>query len=569
MKLRKPANRSVSSMLVEPPESLRGLPSDGLLEERIKWRHMIQACGENVRRYGTRMDTMWALRSAFNQARVLKKQQDVYCAKAESGLWGSIDSKFPENKDLELLVDVLRERVKVSSLCYEAVDLDAVVRLSNEFKFPIASFHHAAEAYLVPDVLKRTWGGTPAVALLSTRHRHKREAFRGSEFAPRILADQGIPVVMESDHPATNSRYLMYEAQLAHYYGLSHQRAIASVTSVPATAVGLWHRIGTLFDGADADVVMWDSHPLQLGATPTKVWIDGVVQIPVPSRMGENNNVEVGKGKDGSEWRKVPSVPDWDKEREETIKWEGLPPLKGEKVDTVLFQNVARVLQRGSNGTTEQTFSAITDADGQQRLGTVVVEQGRMTCIGLNCAKVAGDDMVIVDLHGGVISPGIMTYGSPLGLEEIESEPTTGDGEPYDAFNTNIPTILDDVGGVLRAMDALVFGTRNALLAYRSGITFATSSLIKRRYADNRGPHIISGLSATFRTGSGHAMERGAIIQDISALHVVLGRPDPILQNSRTSVTTQIAALRRLLFGWEGEDKETGDWFRKASEVGI
>lgn len=62
------------------------------------------------------MDTMWALRSAFNQARVLKKQQDVYCAKAESGLWGSIDSKFPENKDLGLLVDVLRERVKVPVL---------------------------------------------------------------------------------------------------------------------------------------------------------------------------------------------------------------------------------------------------------------------------------------------------------------------------------------------------------------------------------------------------------------------------------------------------------------------
>lgn len=255
----------------------------------------------------------------------------------------------------------------------------------------------------------------------------------------------------------------MYEAQLAHYYGLSHQRAIASVTSIPATAVGLWHRVGALFEGADADLVMWDSHPLQLGATPTKVWIDGVVQIPVPSRMGEDNNVEVGKGKEGGDWRKVPSVPDWDKERQETIMWEGLPPLKGEKVDTVLFHNVARVLQRGSNGTTEQTFTAITDADGQQRLGTVVVEQGRMTCIGLNCASMAGDDRVVVDLRGGVISPGIMTYGSPLGLEEIESEPTTGDGEPYDAFRTNIPTILDDVGGVLRASDALVFGTRNAL----------------------------------------------------------------------------------------------------------
>src|SRR6266550_189136 len=104
-------------------------------------------------------------------------------------------------------------------------------------------------------------------------------------------------------------------------------------------------------------------------------------------------------------------------------------------------------------------------------------------------------------------------------------------------------------------------------LAHRSGVTYATSSLIKYRYAGDRGPHIISGLSATFRTGSGHAMERGAVVQDIAALHIVLGRSDPVFQNRKASVTTQIAALRRLLFGWEGEDKETGDWFRKAAEV--
>ena len=61
--------------------------------------------------------------------------------------------------------------------CYEAVDLDGLVRvrrirlhyppviavlqtlkLSNEFKFPIAAFHHASEAYLVPDLLKKAYG---------------------------------------------------------------------------------------------------------------------------------------------------------------------------------------------------------------------------------------------------------------------------------------------------------------------------------------------------------------------------------------------------------------------------
>ncbi|KAM6496057.1 carbohydrate esterase family 9 protein [Amanita muscaria] len=563
VKLRKTSDRSASSMLVEPPSSLKGLPSDDL-SPPVRWRYMKQACGENLRRYGNRMDTMWALRSAFNQARLVKQQQDAYCAKAEAGLWGSIEARFPESPDWELLVDVLRGKVKISSHCYEAVDLDAMVRLSNEFEFPITSFHHAAEAYLVPEVLKRTWGGTPAVALFATNHRYKREAFRGSEFAPRILVDQDIPVIMKSDHPVINSRYLMNEAQQAHYYGLPPNRAVASVTSIPATALGLWHRIGTLFEGADADIVMWDSHPLQLGATPKKVWIDGILQIPVPARAGENTNVEVGKGKEGDEWQRVPRVPNWDKESNETIQWEGLPPLHGKKARDVVFKNVARVFRRGMNGTIEEAFSPGVDALGRLALGTVVVENGKLTYIGQKCDNLVRKE--VVDIRGGSIFPGMMTYGSPLGLEEIESEPTTGDGEPYDAFRTNIPSILDDVGGVLRAMDALVFGTRNALLAFRSGVTIATSSLIKRTYASGHGSHIISGLSVAFRTGSGHAMERGAIVQDMAALHVVLGRSDPLLKSSAISVSTQLAALRRLLFGWEGTDKETGDWFRKAAE---
>lgn len=30
------------------------------------------------------------------------------------------------------------------------------MKITNEFKFNIASFHHAHEAYLVPEVLKKT-----------------------------------------------------------------------------------------------------------------------------------------------------------------------------------------------------------------------------------------------------------------------------------------------------------------------------------------------------------------------------------------------------------------------------
>lgn len=63
-------------------------------------------------------------------------------------------------------------------------------------------------------------------------------------------------------------------------------------------------------------------------------------------------------------------------------------------------------------------------------------------------------------------------------------------------------------------------------------------------------------------------MEAGAVIQDVVALHVVVGKTHPLIP-STMSVSTQIATLRRLLHGWESTDQETGHWFRKAAEVQV
>jgi hypothetical protein len=40
-------------------------------------------------------------------------------------------------------------------------------------------------------------GKTPAIALFATFARYKREAYRASEFAPKILARNGITVLMK------------------------------------------------------------------------------------------------------------------------------------------------------------------------------------------------------------------------------------------------------------------------------------------------------------------------------------------------------------------------------------
>ena len=96
--------------------------------------------------------------------------------------------------------------------------------------------------------------------------RYKREASRHSQFAPKVLNDAGIPVIMkvshtkyecphlalehlQSDHPGIVSRWLLHEAQQAHYYGLPEAAALSSVISTPAQILGLDHRIGFVKTG--------------------------------------------------------------------------------------------------------------------------------------------------------------------------------------------------------------------------------------------------------------------------------------------------------------------------------
>ena len=96
--------------------------------------------------------------------------------------------------------------------------------------------------------------------------------------------------------------------------------------------------------------------------------------------------------------------------------------------------------------------------------------------------------------------------------------------------------------------------------AYEAGVTYAVASL-----ASYSG--LIGGLSATIRTGSHHALEKGAVIQEVTALHVTVHTP---WGSGSVSISTQIKVLRNLLLGSHGgvtSDSATGYWFGKVTRV--
>jgi hypothetical protein len=96
-----------------------------------------------------------------------------------------------------------------------------------------------------------------------------------------------------------------------------------------------------------------------------------------------------------------------------------------------------------------------------------------------------------------------------------------------------VPEIID--GTVIRASDGLLFATRDALLAYRNGVTSAVTAPSSRGF--------LAGLSTVFSTAAANKLVDGAVIQDVAALHVALSL------SSGISVSTHIATLRGLLLG--------------------
>ncbi|KAF9366937.1 hypothetical protein BGX34_000058 [Mortierella sp. NVP85] len=487
---------------------------DMLVEAGVKnkWRYMKMACGENPKReYGnlgrmpsTRLGEGWLLREQFSKATELKNAQDDWCDAAHRlPRFGRhrLTAAFPEDPRYETLVGILRDDVRLNIHCYETHDLEAMVRHSNEFKFKISAFHHALDAYRVPEILKRAYKNVPTVATFAGKFGYKKEALQSSVNAPKILTDAGISVAFKSDHPVLNSQHLVYEAAQAHHHGLSELLSIAAVTSVPAKAMGLDHRIGKIAVGMDADLVVWEKHPLSLGAHPLQVYIDGIAQI-------EKVDPSSWSFQDGLQ--KFAEYPEMTVPEDQTACTED--------AETGVFTGIKKIILNDGE--------ALSNEGGL----SVLVERGQVTCVG-HCehklAAMGKDGPPVYDLGGeGVVLPALLSVGAPnLGLIEIDAEDSTGSGTQ----NLN--------SEIVYAADGLKFGGVHMEEAYKAGVLTGVTAPSSE--------HVVQGVSVAFSTGAKNALSGNAIIREKVALHLEIGQGT----KSKTfpTVSSQLAFLRNSL----------------------
>ena len=92
-----------------------------------------------------------------------------------------------------------------------------------------------------------------------------------------LMVEKGVLVSLNSDS-AEEARHLNQEAaKTMKWGGLTEDQALALITINPAKQLRIDDRVGSIEVGKDADIAIFDKHPLSVYAVAQKTLVDGVV----------------------------------------------------------------------------------------------------------------------------------------------------------------------------------------------------------------------------------------------------------------------------------------------------
>lgn len=194
--------------------------------------------GIYMRQPTNRMGVVWIIRSSMNHVR--------------SG--GTVAGADPMSTDL--LKEVLQGKRRSLAVSRTDFDIRSALDVGDEFGFkPI--IYGGDEVYRILDEFKKREGQVVYTALARSA-----ATSRGSEGTalrwnvPGKLIEARIPFCLAGEA-------LLDQARFASRFGLSHEQALAAITSRPAEMLGLSNRIGTIAMEKDADLVALNGDPLQ------------------------------------------------------------------------------------------------------------------------------------------------------------------------------------------------------------------------------------------------------------------------------------------------------------------
>ncbi len=220
----------------------------------------------------TRMGQEEVLRDAFTRARDYQHTWQDYRARVARGEKNLVAPR--RDLELEPLVEVLEGTRYVHAHSYRADEMLMLLEVAKEFGFTVRTLQHALEAYkIAPEIAAAGTG----VSTFADMWGYKIEAYDAIPYNAVITSRAGVLSSINSDDDGRARRLNIDAAKLVRYGGLSDAEALALVTINPARQLGIDNKVGSIEVGKDADVVIWNGHPLSVYSRPETTFIDGEI----------------------------------------------------------------------------------------------------------------------------------------------------------------------------------------------------------------------------------------------------------------------------------------------------
>ncbi|MFL5240942.1 MAG: amidohydrolase family protein [Gemmataceae bacterium] len=347
------------------------------------------ALGENVKRTdgrfpNSRLGVEAVLIRAFSEAQAYRKTWEDYEKARQAGGVG-LPSEPRRDLRLEALADVLKGDLKVHCHCYRADEILMLLRVADRFGFKIKSLQHVLEGYKIASEIADHGA---SCSTFSDWWAYKIEAYDAIPFNSSLLNEAGVTVCIKSDSNELMRHLYQEAAKCIKYGGMSEEEAFKTITLNGAKQLGLDKRLGSIEVGKDADLAVFNGHPLNDYSRVEMTLVDGEVYFQNSDKPAPCAAAKSEPAKPGKEFK----LPAAGSERHFTLR------------NVILHQ---------------PDGSAVQD-------GTVIIRDGRIEKAGkLNGDTEAGG--TVINATGLHLYPGMIDAATVLGLTELGSARETHD----------------------------------------------------------------------------------------------------------------------------------------------
>lgn len=271
------------------PEEMKFEKADGF----IKF-----ALGENVKQSNwgsmhterfpqTRMGVEQVYYDYFTRAKEYDAKQKAFAAQSAKSKAAS--AQFRRDLELETIAEIVNSTRFITCHSYVQSEINMLMHVADSMGFKVNTFTHILEGYKVADKMKAHGAGASS---FSDWWAYKMEVKDAIPYNAAMLSQMGITTAINSDDAEMARRLNQEAAKAIKYGGLSEEEALKLVTLNPAKLLHVDHRVGSIKEGKDADLVLWSDNPLSVYSKAEQTIIDGQIYFDLEEDLKLRANIQ-------------------------------------------------------------------------------------------------------------------------------------------------------------------------------------------------------------------------------------------------------------------------------------